>query len=42
MYFVFPAMVDMDGNTYEIPPWTTTSEGAATVITAMVDPTISG
>ncbi|KAJ5382854.1 Short-chain dehydrogenase/reductase SDR [Penicillium concentricum] len=35
------AMVDMDGNPFEIPPWTTTSEGAATVITGMVDPTIA-
>ncbi|KAJ5860294.1 Short-chain dehydrogenase/reductase SDR [Penicillium soppii] len=35
-------MVDMDGNTFEIPPWTSTSEGAATVITGMVDPAISG
>ncbi|KAJ5358126.1 hypothetical protein N7541_005284 [Penicillium brevicompactum] len=33
-------MVDLDGNSYEIPPWTGTSEGAATVITAMIDPTI--
>lgn len=36
------AMVDLDGNSYEIPPWTGTSEGAATVITAMIDPTIKG
>ncbi|CAG8887031.1 unnamed protein product [Penicillium egyptiacum] len=35
------AMVDMDGKPIEIPPWTTTSEGAATVITGMVDPTIA-
>ncbi|KAJ5827185.1 Short-chain dehydrogenase/reductase SDR [Penicillium robsamsonii] len=35
-------MVDMDGNQIEIPPWTTTSEGAATVITGMTDPTIAG
>ncbi|KAJ5950933.1 Short-chain dehydrogenase/reductase SDR [Penicillium vulpinum] len=35
-------MVDMDGKPFEIPPWTTTSEGAATVITGMVDPTIAG
>jgi hypothetical protein len=35
-------MVDLDGNAIEIPPWTTASEGAATVITGMLDPTISG
>ncbi|CAG8088290.1 unnamed protein product [Penicillium olsonii] len=35
-------MVDLDGNTFDIPPWTGTSEGAATVITAMIDPTITG
>ncbi|KAJ5486050.1 Short-chain dehydrogenase/reductase SDR [Penicillium desertorum] len=35
------AMVDMDGKPIEIPPWTTTSEGAATVITGMIDPTIA-
>jgi hypothetical protein len=35
-------MVDMDGKPIEIPPWTTTSEGAATVITGMIDPTIAG
>lgn len=34
-------MVDLDGNTFDIPPWTGTSEGAATVITAMIDPTIT-
>ncbi|KAJ5494232.1 Short-chain dehydrogenase/reductase SDR [Penicillium fimorum] len=34
-------MIDMDGKPIDIPPWTTTSEGAATVITAMVDPTIA-
>jgi NAD(P)-dependent dehydrogenase (short-subunit alcohol dehydrogenase family) len=28
-------MIDMDGKPMEIPPWTTTSEGAATVITGM-------
>lgn len=36
------AMVDLDGKPIEIPPWTNTSEGAATVITGMVDPTIAG
>mgnify|MGYP006876449616 CR=1 FL=1 len=35
-------MIDMDGKPMEIPPWTTTSEGAATVITGMIDPTIAG
>ncbi|KZN93062.1 Retinol dehydrogenase [Penicillium chrysogenum] len=35
------AMIDMDGKPMEIPPWTTTSEGAATVITGMIDPTIA-
>ncbi|CAG8014267.1 unnamed protein product [Penicillium salamii] len=34
-------MVDLDGNTFDIPPWTGTSEGASTVITAMIDPTIT-
>ncbi|KAJ5158660.1 Short-chain dehydrogenase/reductase SDR [Penicillium coprophilum] len=34
-------MVDIDGNPFEIPPWTTASEGAATVITGMIDPTIA-
>jgi hypothetical protein len=47
MYFLVltcilsPAMIDMDGNAFEIPPWTTASEGAATVITGMLDPAIS-
>ncbi|CAI7589120.1 unnamed protein product [Penicillium glandicola] len=35
-------MVDLDRKPFEIPPWTTTSEGAATVITGMIDPTIAG
>ncbi|KGO67781.1 Short-chain dehydrogenase/reductase SDR [Penicillium italicum] len=35
------AMIDMDGKSIAIPPWTTTSEGAATVITGMIDPTIA-
>ncbi|KAJ5185421.1 Short-chain dehydrogenase/reductase SDR [Penicillium cf. griseofulvum] len=35
-------MVDLDGKPFDIPPWTSTSEGAATVITGMIDPTISG
>ncbi|KXG46852.1 Short-chain dehydrogenase/reductase SDR [Penicillium griseofulvum] len=34
-------LFDLDGNQMDIPPWTTTSEGAATVITGMIDPTIS-
>ena len=32
----------MDGNPFEIPPWATRSEGAATIITGMIDPTIAG
>lgn len=39
---IFLAMRDLDGNEVIIPPWTSTSEGAATVITAMIDPTIAG
>jgi hypothetical protein len=31
---------DLDGKPYKLPPWTSTSEGAATIITAMVDPRI--
>ncbi|KAJ4147206.1 hypothetical protein LMH87_001746 [Akanthomyces muscarius] len=31
---------DLDGREYDVPPWTSTSEGAATIITGMVDPTI--
>ncbi|KAJ5794059.1 hypothetical protein N7457_000658 [Penicillium paradoxum] len=31
----------MDGRAHGIPPWTSTSEGAATVITGMVNPTIA-
>ncbi|KAJ5587607.1 Short-chain dehydrogenase/reductase SDR [Penicillium hispanicum] len=34
-------LVDMDGVPYEIPPWTSRSEGAATIITGMIDPTIA-
>lgn len=32
----------MDGNQFDIPPWTSRSEGAATIITGMIDPTIAG
>jgi hypothetical protein len=32
----------VDGNKYDIPPWTSRSEGAATMITGMIDPTITG
>ncbi|TQV97575.1 short-chain oxidoreductase [Cordyceps javanica] len=32
---------DLDGNEYDLPVWTSTSEGAATIITGMVDPTIA-
>ncbi|KAF7174340.1 hypothetical protein CNMCM5623_006941 [Aspergillus felis] len=35
-------MVDLDGRPIEVPPWTTKSEGAATIITGMIDPTIQG
>ncbi|KAJ5620479.1 Short-chain dehydrogenase/reductase SDR [Penicillium lagena] len=34
-------LTDMDGNPFDIPPWTTRSEGAATMITGMIDPTIA-
>lgn len=33
-------MKDADGNEWQAPPWTSASEGAATIITGMVDPTI--
>ncbi|KAJ6119874.1 Short-chain dehydrogenase/reductase SDR [Penicillium sp. IBT 18751x] len=32
---------DADGVKYELPPWTSRSEGAATMITGMIDPTIA-
>ncbi|KAJ5894027.1 hypothetical protein N7495_005718 [Penicillium taxi] len=32
---------DVDGKLYEGPPWTSPSEGAANIITGMLDPTIS-
>ncbi|KAF4172046.1 hypothetical protein CNMCM8694_008177 [Aspergillus lentulus] len=35
-------LVDLDGRPIEMPPWTTKSEGAATIITGMIDPTIQG
>jgi hypothetical protein len=28
---------DIDGKEYELPPWTSRSEGAATIITGMID-----
>lgn len=28
---------DIDGKEYELPPWTSKSEGAATIITGMID-----
>jgi NAD(P)-dependent dehydrogenase (short-subunit alcohol dehydrogenase family) len=34
-------LTDMDGNPFTIPPWTSRSEGAATMITGMIDPTIA-
>ncbi|KAJ5799554.1 uncharacterized protein N7518_001622 [Penicillium psychrosexuale] len=36
------SLVDIEGKPFEVPPWTTTSEGAATIITGMLDPTIAG
>lgn len=33
-------MRDVDGTEYELPPWTSTSEGAATIITGMIDPNL--
>jgi hypothetical protein len=36
------AMKDLDGKPFEMPPWTTKSEGAATIITGMIDPRIKG
>ncbi|OJJ88354.1 uncharacterized protein ASPGLDRAFT_699898 [Aspergillus glaucus CBS 516.65] len=33
-------LVDLDGKPIELPPWSTKSEGAATIITGMIDPTI--
>ncbi|KAJ5091784.1 Short-chain dehydrogenase/reductase SDR [Penicillium alfredii] len=33
--------IDADGRRYDYPPWTGRSEGAATVITGMIDPTIA-
>ncbi|GIC86362.1 uncharacterized protein Aud_002732 [Aspergillus udagawae] len=35
-------LVDLDGRPIEIPPFTTKSEAAATIITGMIDPTIQG
>lgn len=35
-------MKDLDGKSFELPPWTTKSEGAATIITGMIDPRIQG
>ncbi|GIJ85018.1 hypothetical protein Asppvi_003873 [Aspergillus pseudoviridinutans] len=34
-------MRDLDGKPYSLPPWTTRSEGAATMITGMIDPSIT-
>ncbi|KAK5989617.1 Retinol dehydrogenase 12 [Cladobotryum mycophilum] len=31
---------DLDGKEFDMPTWTNTSEGAATIITGMIDPTI--
>ena len=35
-------LTDLDGRKYDLPPWTTRSEGAATIITGMLDPDITG
>ncbi|GJN78739.1 hypothetical protein PLIIFM63780_002248 [Purpureocillium lilacinum] len=41
VYSIDPgALHDVDGKEYQLPPWTSTSEGAATIITGMIDPTI--
>ena len=34
------ALYDVDGKPYKLPPWTSRSEGAATIVTAMIDPRI--
>jgi hypothetical protein len=33
-------LYDVDGKPYKLPPWTSRSEGAATIVTAMIDPRI--
>ncbi|GLI74382.1 hypothetical protein PoHVEF18_002619 [Penicillium ochrochloron] len=35
------SLVDADGNKFDMQPWATRSEGAATIITGMIDSTIS-
>ncbi|OQE31940.1 hypothetical protein PENSTE_c001G05710 [Penicillium steckii] len=35
-------LIDMDGKKFDFPPWTSRSEGAANIITGMIDPTIAG
>jgi hypothetical protein len=35
------SLVDADGNKFDMQPWATQSEGAATIITGMIDSTIS-
>lgn len=32
----------MDGTKFDFPPWTGRSEGAANIVTGMIDPTIAG
>ncbi|KAJ5379120.1 Short-chain dehydrogenase/reductase SDR [Penicillium cosmopolitanum] len=34
-------LVDLDGTKFDFPPWTGRSEGAASIITGMIDPTIA-
>jgi hypothetical protein len=43
-YFLLTAtdLVDLDGTKFDFPLWTGRSEGAANIITGMIDPTISG
>ncbi|KAJ5243099.1 uncharacterized protein N7469_001426 [Penicillium citrinum] len=35
-------LIDMDGTKFDFPPWTGRSEGAANIVTGMIDPTIAG
>ncbi|KAJ5599401.1 hypothetical protein N7450_000468 [Penicillium hetheringtonii] len=34
-------LIDMDGTKFDFPPWTGRSEGAANIVTGMIDPTIA-
>ncbi|KAL1987931.1 hypothetical protein VTN96DRAFT_1915 [Rasamsonia emersonii] len=33
-------LTDLDGRQYYLPPWTSRSEGAASIVTGMIDPTV--